>query len=151
MLPSSTELGRLIAEQELKGEDRAEYGAVIIKKLSQHLSSKFGKGFTKTNLYSFTQFYKMFPEIFHTVCGKSHMLLSWSHYRTLIQELNIDAREWYEREDIARYSVLHDNDHLFASKYMLYMPSPEQLRAEIERQKAILYLKEKEKGSDATI
>ncbi len=30
-------------------------------------------------------------------------------------------------EDIARYSVLHDNDHLFASKYMLYMPTPEQL------------------------
>lgn len=46
-------------------------------------------------------------------------------------------------EDIARYSVLHDNDHLFASKYMLYMPTPEQLRAEIERQKAIYYLKAK--------
>ncbi len=44
-------------------------------------------------------------------------------------------------EDIARYSVLHDNDHLFASKYMLYMPTPEQLRAEIERQKSIYYLK----------
>lgn len=38
-------------------------------------------------------------------------------------------------EDIACYSVLHDNDHLFASKYMLYMPSDEELRAEINRQK----------------
>lgn len=38
-------------------------------------------------------------------------------------------------EDIARYSVLHDNDHLFASKYMLYMPTEEELREEIERQK----------------
>lgn len=37
--------------------------------------------------------------------------------------------------DIARYSVLHDNDHLFASKYMLYMPTEEELRDEIERQK----------------
>ena len=44
-------------------------------------------------------------------------------------------------EDIAQYSVLHDNDHLFASKYMTYMPSQEQLRAEIERQKEIFYLK----------
>lgn len=87
----------------------------------------------------------------NSVSAQSTSLLSWTHYRTLIQELNIDAREWYEREDIARYSVLHDNDHLFASKYMLYMPSPEQLRAEIERQKAIFYLKEKEKDSDATI
>lgn len=38
-------------------------------------------------------------------------------------------------EDIARYSVLHDNDRLFASKYMLYMPTCEELRNEIERQK----------------
>ena len=51
-------------------------------------------------------------------------------------------------EDIARYSVLHDNDHLFASKYMTYMPTPEQLRAEIERQKAIYFLKENERNED---
>ena len=38
-------------------------------------------------------------------------------------------------EDIARYSVLHDNDRLFASKYMLYMPTEQELREEIERQK----------------
>ena len=38
-------------------------------------------------------------------------------------------------DDIARYSVLHDNDRLFASKYMLYMPTEEELRKEIERQK----------------
>lgn len=45
-------------------------------------------------------------------------------------------------EDIARYSVLHDNDHMYASKYMTYMPTKAQLRSEIERQKAIFYLKE---------
>ena len=38
-------------------------------------------------------------------------------------------------EDIARYSVLHDSNRLFASKYMLYMPTEEELRAEINRQK----------------
>lgn len=37
---------------------------------------------------------------------------------------------------IARYSVLNDNKHLFASKYKLYLPSEEQLRTEIEREKA---------------
>lgn len=308
-------LGQLIAREELKGEGRAGYGLDIIKNLAKRLTAIYGKGFTKTNLYSFAQFYKLYPEIFHTLCGKSEMLLSWSHYRTLIQELNTDARAWYEHEaasqgwgvrmlqrnissqyyhrivasqkkelvedemlkltaplqsvdptefiknpvvgeflgftadssfresdleqsiidnlekfllelgkgfafvarqqhihtekkdyfinlvfyniylkcyvlidlktskiehgdvgqmdmyvrmydelkrtegdnptigivlcddtdeDIARYSVLHDNDHLFASKYMLYMPTPEQLRAEIERQKAIYYLKSRE-------
>ena len=309
-------LGKMIAEEELKGEDRAKYGATIIKELSKRLTANYGKGFTKTNLYGFTQFYKLFPNIFHTVCGKFNTILSWSHYRTLLQELNDDARQWYEQEAaeqnwsvrtlqrnissqyffrrlasqrkdlvdeemlqltkplqsndptdfiknpvigeflgftadssfreseleqaiidnlekfllemgkgfafvarqqhihtekrdyfidlvfynyilksfvlidlktdvithqdvgqmdmyvrmydelkrsetdnptigillcddtdeaIARYSVLHNNDQLFASKYMLYMPTPEQLRAEIERQKAIFYLKQKEK------
>lgn len=42
-------------------------------------------------------------------------------------------------EDIARYSVLHDSDQLFMAKYLTYMPSNEQLRAEIEKQKEIFY------------
>ena len=42
-------------------------------------------------------------------------------------------------EDIARYSVLHDNDRLFMSKYLTYLPTKEQLKAEIEKQKNIFY------------
>ena len=48
-------------------------------------------------------------------------------------------------EDIARYSVLHDSDQLFAAKYKTYMPTDEELRAEIEAQKNIYYLQHKEK------
>ena len=47
-------------------------------------------------------------------------------------------------EDIARYSVLHDNEQLFASKYKLYLPSEEELKAEIETQKEMFYLQKKE-------
>ena len=43
-------------------------------------------------------------------------------------------------EDIARYSVLHDNDRLFMSKYLTYLPTEEQLKQEIERQKAVFYM-----------
>lgn len=43
-------------------------------------------------------------------------------------------------EDIARYSVLHDNERLFMSKYLTYLPTKEQLRMEIERQKEIFYM-----------
>ena len=42
-------------------------------------------------------------------------------------------------EDIARYSVLHDNNRLFMSKYLTVLPTKEQLKAEIEKQKAIFY------------
>ena len=48
-------------------------------------------------------------------------------------------------EDIARYSVLHGNEQLFASKYKLYLPTEEELRAEIETQKAMFYLQQQER------
>ncbi len=48
-------------------------------------------------------------------------------------------------EDIARYSVLHGNEQLFASKYKLYLPTEEELRNEIETQKTMFYLKQRER------
>ena len=38
-------------------------------------------------------------------------------------------------EDVAHYSVLNNNDQLFAAKYLTYMPTQEELRREIEQQK----------------
>lgn len=115
-------LGKRIAEEELRGEDRAEYGAQLIKQLSIDLTKEYGKGFDASNLYKFTQFYKYFPNIFHTVRGKSQTenldtaclnspmnmldsvrpksegLLSWSHYRALLQVDDAEARTWYAKE-----------------------------------------------------
>lgn len=47
-------------------------------------------------------------------------------------------------EDIARYSVLHGNEQFFASKYKLYLPTEEELRAEIEAQKTMFLLQQQE-------
>jgi len=63
-------LGKRITEEEFQGKDRAEYGAEIIKKLSFELTQIYGKGFDYSSLYKFVDFYKAFPNIFHTVCGK---------------------------------------------------------------------------------
>ena len=51
-------------------------------------------------------------------------------------------------EDIARYSVLNGNEQLFASKYKLYLPTEEELRAEIEAQKALFFLQQEEKNNN---
>ena len=91
-------IGYRIAEEELQGETRAEYGASIINKLAKELTAEYGKGYAKSNLYSFYSFYKTFPDIFQTVSGKSMPLLSWSHYQTLLQVKDVEAREWYARE-----------------------------------------------------
>lgn len=47
-------------------------------------------------------------------------------------------------EDIAKYSILHGNEQLLASKYKLYLPTEEELRAEIENQKTMFYLQQQE-------
>ena len=91
-------IGYRIAEEEIDGSDRAEYGANIIKKLSKQLTAKYGKGYDRSNLYHCLRFYKEFPQIVDTACRQSHIRLSWSHYRALLQVADSAARNWYEKE-----------------------------------------------------
>jgi len=94
-------IGYRIAEEELKGENRADYGLKIIKSLSKELEFKYGKGFNYRNLYYFYKFYKMFPKILNSASSKSSSyLLSWTHYRILLQVKDKKARDWYEKEAI---------------------------------------------------
>ena len=48
-------------------------------------------------------------------------------------------------KDIARYSVLHESEQLFAAKYMPLMPTEEELRREIEQQKELYRLQQENK------
>ncbi|MDO8685318.1 MAG: PDDEXK nuclease domain-containing protein [Clostridiales bacterium] len=41
-------------------------------------------------------------------------------------------------ESIVKYSVLADNENLFASKYRLYLPTEEELKAELERERELI-------------
>ena len=49
---------------------------------------------------------------------------------------------------IARYSVLHESEQIFAAKYMTYMPTEEELRREIEQQKLFFLEQQKEKQNN---
>ena len=51
-------------------------------------------------------------------------------------------------EDIAKYSILHGNEQLFAFKYKLYLPTDEELRAEIEAQKQFFLMQQAESESE---
>ena len=53
-------------------------------------------------------------------------------------------------DDIARYSVMHGNEQLFVSKYKLYLPTKEELKAEIETQKAMFYLQQQDNEEKET-
>jgi len=43
-----------------------------------------------------------------------------------------------KNEAIARYSVLDNSKQLFASKYMLYLPTEEELQRELERERRLI-------------
>ena len=114
-------MGYRIASEELHGEKRAEYGAKIIKKLSKELSTEYGKGFTKTNIYNFYSFYKTYPEIFHSAIGKSQPILSWTHYRILLQVKDEKAREWYEKEALQQAWSVRTLQRNVSSQYYYRM------------------------------
>ena len=51
-------------------------------------------------------------------------------------------------EDMAKYSILKENKQLFQAKYLTYLPTEEQLRHEIERQKEIFMQQQANKEQD---
>ena len=96
-------IGTRIREDVLNAE-RAEYGEKIVHELSAQLTSEYGAGFTRTNLFNMLRFAATFPDetIVHTVCGQ----LSWSHLRLIIYVEEPLAREFYlEMARLERWSV----------------------------------------------
>ena len=94
-------IGRLIVEEEQKGNERAAYGEGLIKGLSQRLIEEYGKGFSQRNLRSMRSFYLAFP-ILQTLSAK----LSWSHYLLILKLEDEKARDWYINEcEVSNWSV----------------------------------------------
>jgi predicted nuclease of restriction endonuclease-like (RecB) superfamily len=54
-----------------------------------------------------------------------------------------------KNEAVAKYSVLKDNKQLFASRYMLYLPTEEELKREVERERRAIEERLAEIGEEA--
>lgn len=95
------EVGRQIVEFEQGGKLRAEYGKALIQTLARDLSLLHGKGFSRSNLIRFRQFYLAYPN----GATVSHHL-TWSH---IVELLKIDdplERGFYEQQSVnERWSV----------------------------------------------
>lgn len=120
-------IGREIVQALQRGEQRADYGKVLIGNLSQALSQHYGRGFSVTNLKYFRLFYQAYatrkPQIGHesrdqfSNPDQAHLLadltqvlehedslrgfspcLSWTHYRTLCRIEDRAERLFYEIE-----------------------------------------------------
>ena len=111
-------------QHEVLMDKRAEYGEKVIENLASKLTERYGKGFIKRNLHHYVDFYQKHKEFFQSsiqdsagivnavssqlltsgnnlmnaLRSQSPILLSWTHYRIILQESNADARDWYEQE-----------------------------------------------------
>lgn len=63
------------------------YGRKVVPRLATQLTGRYGKGYTRTSLYQYVRFYRMFPEIVQTPSGQSMAVLSWSHWVELLRGL----------------------------------------------------------------
>ncbi len=95
MVSAYWQIGKVIVEEEQKGNKKAKYGEYLIKHLSLRLNKEYGKGFTERNLRNMRDFYLTFPK-WHAVRAE----LSWSHYRSILRIDKKEARDFYVIETI---------------------------------------------------
>jgi len=88
-------IGKHIVEYEQQGTEKAEYGSQLLNRLARDLKQRYGKGFSKSNIYMMRQFYLKYPK-FQTVSGK----LNWSIYCELLSVSDDLARSFYEQQCI---------------------------------------------------
>ncbi|MDR0832879.1 MAG: PDDEXK nuclease domain-containing protein [Candidatus Symbiothrix sp.] len=122
MVETYWNLGKRIVEQEQQGEERAEYGAGLLKRLSAALTKEFGQGFSERSIRQYRQFYQMFSDssirrtpfaelqntdnqpntIVRTLFAQSwqphFQHLTWSHIQRIMRVSNPEARAYYMKE-----------------------------------------------------
>ena len=152
-------IGQCIVEFEQSGEKRAEYGTTLIERLAVDMTERFGRGFSRQNIWQMRQFYLLYPpeRILQTASGESslgsvasHFPLPWSAYVRLLSVKNTLAREFYETEAlrggwsvrqpcaqkdeaVARYALDGLPNKVMAAEYRTALPDEATLAAEIDR------------------
>ncbi|MFK0572667.1 YhcG family protein [Endozoicomonas sp.] len=86
-------VGRHIVDFEQQGDHSAQYGKQLLEHLSVDLKQRYGKGFSRSNIYQMRQLYLCYPKI-QTLSGK----LGWSIYCELLSISDSLSRSFYEQQ-----------------------------------------------------
>lgn len=87
----NTVIGYFIVEYEQNGEDRAKYGAGLLKEIAQRLKSI--KGLGERNLYWCKELYLAYPSILQTVSAKFQIIDNQSNNKLSLVLSRINAAE----------------------------------------------------------
>ena len=80
MVQTYWEIGKYIVEFEQKGNEKAEYGSQLFDRLSRDLTTAYGKGFGRSNLFYMRKIYLSFQ-----ISGTLSHKLTWSHYYEILK------------------------------------------------------------------
>ena len=97
------QIGRDIVEFEQGGKVRADYGKGLLERLSRDLTLRHGKGFSRSNLSRFRQFYLAYP-----ICATLSHKLSWSVISELLKIEDPLERSFYEQQCLRENWVVRE-------------------------------------------
>lgn len=97
------QIGHDIIEFEQGGKAKAEYGKGLLTSLSRDLTRRHGKGFSRSNLSRFRQFYLAYP-----ICATLSHKLSWSVVCELLKIDDPLERSFYEQQSIRENWVVRE-------------------------------------------
>ncbi|HYZ83294.1 MAG TPA: PDDEXK nuclease domain-containing protein [Bryobacteraceae bacterium] len=111
------EVGRRIVQEEQRGRRKAGYGERLMDQLAGDLTAKFGRGFSRTNVFQMRQFYVSHASIIQTLSGQS----SPSSQARKIQTLSGQSSKALEAPKIQTLSELLPTFPLSWSHYVCLM------------------------------
>lgn len=86
------EIGQKISK-DILNDEKPEYGQYIVEEISNRLTQKYGRGYTKANIYRMLKFYQKFQD-FQKVVTLSQQL-TWSHFTELLPIEDDLKRDFY--------------------------------------------------------
>jgi len=133
MVATHFQIGRMIVEDEQGGQTYAAYGKATVRKLSEHLTERFGRGYSADNLELMRIFYLEYrnSESLSRISQAGHtnseslirnlaaeFSLSWTHYIRLLKVKDTDERKFYELEStVNNWSVRELQRQINSSYY----------------------------------
>ncbi len=112
MVEAYWNIGRMVVEEEQRGQERAGYGTQLIQRLSERLGREFGGGFSVQSLWNMRQFYQCF-----SILSALRRELTWTHYKALIRVENEAARAYYTTETAIQNWTVRDLQRQINSLY----------------------------------
>lgn len=122
-------IGREIVLELQGGDERAAYGKRLLEDLSKRLTARFKTGFSVSNLKNFRQFFLVYPDRIQIRYPAGSELDNPTIGLILCSD---------KSETVAKYSILSEAKQVFASKYLPFLPTEEELQLELQRERKMI-------------